>query len=1044
MKINKHLIFVIAFILFGISQNILAQKTLKYTEFNADYKLGLELFDKGKYGVAQEHFTKVIAKNEFLDNETKANAEYYSAICAIKLYNKDAEYLISGFISHHPESSKVNAAYFNMAKFQYRQKKYRNAVHWFKQVKKDKINDEELSEYYFKSGYCYFMLGNKEKATNAFYEIINVDTKYTGPALYYYSHIAYDEKNYETALQGFLRLSKNETFAPIAPYYISQIYYLQERYEKVIEYAPPILESASAKRAPEIAKIIGDSYYKMKKYVDALNYLRVYSDKTNKASRQDNYMFAYAYYKAEQYDSAATVFEKVINENDLLSQNAYFHMADCYIEIQQKNKARLAFEFASKLDFDSEIKEEALFNYAVITYEMFHSPFNEAISAFHEFIQLYPKSDRLDDAYNFLVMAYMYTSNYKDALASLDKIKNKDHAIKEAYQKVAYYRGLELYNNLHYPEAIAIFEKSLKYNTYNNEIAAQSYYWLGEANYQINNYSNAIKEYNKFVLSPGAFQLEEFNIAHYNMAYSYFKLKDYQNAILWFRKFLNFENDKITERIVDANNRIADCYFIRRSYWLAIDYYDKAIEYNIFDKDYALFQRGFSLGLVSRPNKKIATLQRLLNECPESAYLDDALFEMGKSYIDIQNFDNAILSYEKVVSNYPTSSYIKKSLVQLGLLNYNKDKSELAMKYYKRVVAEYQGTAEAKNSLTGIKNIYVDMNDVDSYFAYVNGLGDFGSISMSEQDSLTYISAEKIYMNGDCNKSVDAFEKYLQKYNNGNFAINANYYKADCQYRNGENKKALESYNYIIAKPQNTFTEQSLLNVAEINYEFKNYVDAIENYKKLEKIAEVNKHLINARLGLVRSYYNLKDYTETINSANKLLHTEKISEGIIREARYKKSMSLFINKDFELAMDEFRMISEEVNSSEGAEAKYHICEIYYLDKQYNVAEHEIFDFISQKTSQEYWLAKAYILLADVYLQKDDSFQAKHTLKSIIDNYNADKDDDIIDVAKEKYNSIVEKEKYNIKSEDDKDMKIEFKENKAGEYNELFDEKEEKK
>ncbi len=1044
MKINKHLIFVIAFILFGISQNILAQKTLKYTEFNADYKLGLELFDKGKYGVAQEHFTKVIDKNEFLDNETKANAEYYSSICAIKLYNKDAEYLISGFISHHPESSKVNAAYFNMAKFQYRQKKYINAVHWFKQVKKDKIKDEELSEYYFKLGYCYFMLGNKEKATNAFYEIINVDTKYTGPALYYYSHIAYDEKNYETALQGFLRLSKNETFAPIVPYYISQIYYLQERYEKVIEYALPILESASAKRTPEIAKIIGDSYYKSKKYEDALKYLKIFVEKANNISREDNYMFAYAYYKAEQYDSAATVFEKVVNENDLLAQNAYFHLADCYIEIQQKNKARLAFEFASKLDFDTEIKEEALFNYAVITYEIFHSPFNEAISAFHEFIQLYPKSDRLDDAYNFLVMAYMYTSNYKDALASLDKIKNKDHAIKEAYQKVAYYRGLELFNNLHYADAITIFEKSLKYNTYNNEIAAQSYYWLGEANYQINNYSNAIKEYNKFVLSPGAFQLEEFNIAHYNMAYSYFKLKNYSTAILWFRKFLNFENDKVTESISDANNRIADCYFIRRSYWLAIDYYDKAIEYNIFDKDYALFQRGFSLGLVSRPNKKIATLQRLLNECPESAYLDDALFEMGKSYIDIQEFDNAILSYEKVVSNYPTSSYVKKSLVQLGLLNYNKDKSELAMKYYKRVVAEYPSTAEAKNSLIGIKNIYVDMNDVDSYFAYVNGLGDFGSISASEQDSLTYISAEKVYMNGDCDKSLVALEKYLQKYNNGNFALNAHYYKADCQYRNGENKKALESYYYIISKPKNTFTEQSLLNSAEINYEFKNYSDAIKNYKQLEKIAEVNKHLISARLGLVRANYNLKDNTETINSANKLLHTEKISEGIIREARYKKSMALFKNKNYGLAMDEFRMISEDVNSSEGAEAKYRICEIYYIDKQYNIAEHEIFDFIQQKTSQEYWLAKAYILLADVYLQKDDSFQAKHTLKSIIDNYNADKDDDIIDVAKEKYNSIVEKEKYNIKSEDDKDMKIEFKENKSGKYDELFKENEKKK
>jgi TolA-binding protein len=163
------------------------------------------------------------------------------------------------------------------------------------------------------------------------------------------------------------------------------------------------------------------------------------------------------------------------------------------------------------------------------------------------------------------------------------------------------------------------------------------------------------------------------------------------------------------------------------------------------------------------------------------------------------------------------------------------------------------------------------------------------------------------------------------------------------------------------------------------------------------------------------------------------------SNGIIREARYKKGMSLYNNKDFELAMDAFRLISEDVNSSEGAEAKYRICDIYYFDKQYDIAEHEIFDFIEQKTSQEYWLAKAYILLSDVYLQKDDSFQAKHTLKSIIDNYNSEKEDRILILAKEKYNNIIETEKYNVKNEEDKELKIEFKENKSNNYDELFKE-----
>ena len=103
-----------------------------------------------------------------------------------------------------------------------------------------------------------------------FYEIKDIDTKYAAPALYYYSHIAYIQENYETALQGFLKLVDDETFAPVAPYYIAQIYYLQKKFEKVIEFAPPLMETVSDKRAPEMAKIIGESYFYLGRYEEAI------------------------------------------------------------------------------------------------------------------------------------------------------------------------------------------------------------------------------------------------------------------------------------------------------------------------------------------------------------------------------------------------------------------------------------------------------------------------------------------------------------------------------------------------------------------------------------------------------------------------------------------------------------------------------------------------------------------------------------------------------------------------------------------------------
>jgi hypothetical protein len=71
------------------------------------------------------------------------------------------------------------------------------------------------------------------------------------------------------------------------------------------------------------------------------------------------------------------------------------------------------------------------------------------------------------------------------------------------------------------------------------------------------------------------------------------------------------------------------------------------------------------------------------------------------------------------------------------------------------------------------------------------------------------------------------------------------------------------------------------------------------------------------------------------------------------------------------------------------------------------------DFISKNTPHQYWLAKSFLLLSDIYLQKEDIFQAKHTLRSIIDNYNID-NDGILDDAKTKIAIIenIEKETVN--------------------------------
>ncbi|MGM0497104.1 MAG: tetratricopeptide repeat protein [Bacteroidota bacterium] len=1014
----------ISILLFFYSFGVNSQESKDYTTENSQYNKALELFEKEKYTNAKQLFSETIGDLPE-DTELRANAEYYIAICAIELYHKDAEHLISRFISKHPESSRVNHAYFNMGRFQYRQEEYEKVVNWFEKLEKEKLNEEQLAEYRFKKGYSHFKIDEKNKASQEFYEIKDKNTKFSGPALYYYSHIAYNNENYQTALEGFQSLTGNNTFSPIMPYYITQIYYLQDRYEKVTEYAPQYVQSATTKRLPEIAKIIGDSYYQLRQYDSAMTYLDMHAEEASSLSREDHYQLGYVSYKLEKYEKAIESFEKVTDKEDELAQNAYYHLADCYLSMDKKNEAKLAFEFASKLDYDLQIRQNALFNYAKIVFQLKNTPFNDAVKAFKSYIEQYPDADNIKEAYGYLVKAYLNTNNYKEALLSLEKIEDKDESLKKAYQKVAYYRGLELYNNRDYKEAIDKLSKSLDYKEYHEDITALSYYWRGEAFYQLEQFEQASENLNLFIMSPRAFSSDVYNKAHYNIAYSYFMQEEYPEAIKWFRKYLNLTDEEESEYLADTYNRLGDCYFMRRSLWQAVEYYDKAVDLELRDQDYALYQRAVALGLLERPEKKIRSLKRLVENFPESDYLNNAYFELGKSYMNLDNPSEAKTYYEQIVENYSSGEYVKKALVELGLINYNEGNNDEAMKVYKRVVADYPSTREAKNALKGLKNIYLDRNNVDEYFSYVDGLDSGTEVSVSEKDSLIFASAEKAYMDDGCDEAFQPLKRYLSDFKNGNFAVDAHFYIADCYEEKDETEKAVEHYEFVLDKSDNAFTEQALSSAMEIHREQENIDKAIEYYKRMEKIAEVHSNLIKARTGLMRMYFQQEEYEQALKAADKVLSTEKVNSREEREAHYIKGKSYFYQEDYDRAMENFQKIAEEVNSEEGAEAKYRIAQIYYKKEEYKTSENEIFDFVQQNSSQEYWKAKSYLLLADVYEATDDKFQAKHTLKSIIDNYKSDsEEDEIIDLAKERYDQLRDTEETEVDTTDE-EMEIDL-------------------
>jgi len=111
-------------------------------------------------------------------------------------------------------------------------------------------------------------------------------------------------------------------------------------------------------------------------------------------------------------------------------------------------------------------------------------------------------------------------------------------------------------------------------------------------------------------------------------------------------------------------------------------------------------------------------------------------------------------------------------------------------------------------------------------------------------------------------------------------------------------------------------------------------------------------------------------------------------------------------------LNDLSQTAEDTKNAEGAESKYLKAKIFFQTGKFEDCEKEIMDFISKNTPHQYWLAQSFILLSDIYLKKNDLFQARHTLKSIVDNY-ANKEDGIIETSLQKIRQIEEMEKESI-------------------------------
>ncbi len=1003
-------------VMIGLAVPLLAQQTTVFTEANLAYKRGMSFYEQGLFAKAQQEFKTAVDLllpiNEEASDLLRTKAELYYAKTSVQLNQPDGEKLILDFIRSNSPDPIANQALIDLANYYYQAKDYDKAIEYFSKVPVNAMPRDQRSEAKFKMGYSFFVKKQFANAKNNFRDIQDIQGDYYYPTNYYLGICYFFEGDYNNAIRNFRVAEQFSRYKPHIPFYLTQIYFAEKRYDELIAYAEQKLQERGVQKEKEIRQLLGQAHFEKGNYEEAVGHLEYFAERTGRMREEEFYQLAYAQYQTGRYEKAVRNFEELSTVDSKLAQYAMYYLADSYLKLNQKASARTAFATAKRMNYDPAIREEALYNYAKLSYEL-KDP-REAIAT----LQDVPSTSRYyNEAQALMSDIFLTYRDYQQALRILESMQNKTPQLRESYQRVAYLRALQLLRENDPEGAKVHFNKSLQ-DPVDTKTRALATYWLGDLAQREKDYSGSIRYITQFLtLAKSLSNLPDESslfTANYIQGYNYLKQENYtaalgffQEAVTGIKRNVNFIASETVKNDIlgDATMRAGDCYFKRNQYAQAITYYDEAINRRYSGFVYALFQKAIIEGLRKNTTDKILALEEIVSRYPDSEFADDALLQLGITYQQIGQSNQAIPPLRRLTTDYRGKTpLINQALIRLGLITYNQNNAEGAINYYKQVFSNNPSPEEAGLALAALEEIYVDdLGRADDYFAFLETIPGY-KVDNLARDSVTFKVAEVQYENASYNRAVDLYTDYLRKFPNGRYTLDAHYQRGESYAVLKRYDSALADYEYVVDRGQSRYYVKALEKAAIIAYNYsQDFAKAYNLYSKLE-VAATNADLrFEAQLGALRSAYRTGNSQAVYELANKVANNPSASQTQIATSNFYLGKVAFDRKDYDNALTAFQRVINQSDNEQTAEARYLVAYIYYLKRDLDRAQQICLNANKESSAYPYWVAKSVILLADILAEKGDLYNARAALEALLENY--DEDQELIQEAQTKLNQI---------------------------------------
>ena len=939
--------------------------------------------------------------------DMRCRAEYYIALSKFERGDRELGLeALSAWIAKYPQSEHLQEAKLKVGDYYFYRGDYADcyddALLAYEDVRADGLNPGDAEDLRYRMAYCQLRLGKYEQARRL-YEQLAATKRYADATKFYDAYIDYANARYDDAQRKFELLKNHGSeLGYQAQYYICQIEFVKKNYDKVISMGKNLIrDNANDYFTAEVNRLVGESYYQQGDDALADTYLKKYIA-TNEGAPLRTATYALGVIDFRKGDFASTIerMSGILSVDDALSQSAYLYLGQSRMKQGDMNAAAIAFEKAANMDHDASIKEVAFYNYAVSQSQGGRTPFDRSIDMLEKFLNDYPRSQYAPRVEDYLVDAYMTTTDHDKALQSIQRIKNPGKRVLEAKQDVLYNLGVKAIKNDNNTAAIDYLTQAVALGALNKKTLAESQLWLGEAQYRSGDYKAAMTSQLAFINSTPKTD-SNYGLAQYNLGYTLLKQKRYDAARLAFENALA-SGTLSPDLHADAYNRIGDTNYYTQNYKAAEASYEKAInEDKEGTADYAMYQKAMMAGMSKQTDSKLQQIDRMIAAYPQSELVPQALLEKGNTQAAAGGHKEAIATYIDLVKRYPQSVEARKAMLQQAIVEKTRGNDAAAVLAFKRVISAYPASEEAQAAAEDAKLICADRGELSDFMTFLNAVPGGPRLDVSEVDKLTFEAAEKAAIASKPN--IAKMEAYIKNYPDGAYVAKAKYYVGRHNYSKGNYDAAITALDQALENNATaSFAEDAVAIKCAILSKQGKKADALNAYVELAEKSTTADNLISARLGILRLAAELARWTEVKQTADLLLKAGGLTAEEEKEITLERAVANGKLGNGAAAEADLKLLARDAQNVFGAQAAYELAQLQFDRGEAKTAEKTLNNFIENGTPHAYWLAKGFILLADIYHKRGNTADACDYLESLKGNYPG-KEKDIFDAISSRLN-----------------------------------------